>query len=625
MTDPAASTNTPRSLAKWVTISPATPTIAPGHTLAFDVQMQDASGRSLTGQPELFSTSDSSIATVSASGIVTAVALGNAKIMVASGSQSAFADVTVSNAPPPARWVAVSPGTAQVTVRNTLALFANVTDAAGHLVSDVPVAWSSATPAVAIVDSTGSVTGVSPGRVSIIVKAGTNQATAQVTVIAATVTAPPPAAPPPPPVQPPPSSGTLYSGYSSVSPHWQHINTMMTDFYYGWNPGERTWAGQHYDYAMSGSGSAWRAVNPTVGHLPYTLEWSVIIPNAHSTASLGTVYYNDMVAWYHNHASYSIETAFVHRGGSARDSASRTVVLIWDSQRWIINPADAGALAYQVDRFQRVTASESGAFVDEASSDMTGHVSGSLEYPSASSFEAPQTAAFAAIKRGMGSKILMLNTAEYTKPFDRANILAAGAVHMERMNNAFSSGISQTWQWVESLTSQGVLVDFVSLYASQYVNSIPNTYPHGNSATPAQRMKMWELASYYMVVPSSPATLALQLENEWSLPYSSLWLRAQEANVGHPLGARVLASRGTDPLGQAYVVYTRDMDRALVVMRINQGWGSHSYVDGTAVTIPLPSSDQWLPLNGDGTLGAPVTSVTLRNVEAAILVKKSRL
>jgi hypothetical protein len=219
----------------------------------------------------------------------------------------------------------------------------------------------------------------------------------------------------------------------------------------------------------------------------------------------------------------------------------------------------------------------------------------------------------------------MLNTSLYTTSFDRANILAAGAVHLEAMNNPLFPGIAQSWQWVESLTNQGVFVDLVDVYSSQYANSIPNTFPRGNFATPAQRMKMWELASYYMVVPSSPANLVLQLENEWSLPYSSLWLRAQEANIGHPLSARVLASRGTDPLGQAYVVYTRDMDRALIVMRINQGWGSHSYVDATAVTIPLPTTDQWLPLNGDGTLGAPVTSVTLRNVEAAILVKKSRL
>jgi hypothetical protein len=91
------------------------------------------------------------------------------------------------------------------------------------------------------------------------------------------------------------------------------------------------------------------------------------------------------------------------------------------------------------------------------------------------------------------------------------------------------------------------------------------------------------------------------------------------------LGARVLVSRGTDPLGQNYVLYTRDMDRALVIMRVNQGWGSHSYTDATAVTVPLPTTDQWVPLNADGTLGSPVTSVTLRNVEAAILLKKSRL
>jgi hypothetical protein len=255
---------------------------------------------------------------------------------------------------------------------------------------------------------------------------------------------------------------------------------------------------------------------------------------------------------------------------------------------------------------------------------MTGHTAGSLEFPLASDFEAPQTATFAAIKRGIGNKTLMINTAEYTKPFDRANALAAGAVHLERMNNPLFSGIAQTWQWVEDLTSHGVLVDFVNLYDSPYLNTVA-WFPHGNSATPAQRMKLWELASYYMVVPATPDNLTLQLENSWSSPYSSMWLRAQEADIGHPLGARVLASRGTDPLGQSYGVFTRELDRALVVVRVNQGWGSHTYADGTAVTIPLPSTDQWVPLNADGTLGSPVTSITLRNVEAAILIKKSRL
>ena len=622
MTDPATSTSTPRSLAKWVIVSPAAPTIAPGATLALNVEMQDASGRDITGQPEVWSTSDSTIATVASDGVVTAHALGAAKIFVASGTQSAYADLSVSNAPPAPRWVSVTPATAQLSVKSTMALFASVTDAQGHLVSNEPVSWTSSNNAVAMVDTTGAVAGVAAGSVNIIAHAGTNQAIAQLHVVSAsTVTAPAP--PPPAPVEPLPAAGSLYSGYSAASPHWPHIRTMMTDFYYGWTSAERAWAGQHYDYAMSGSGNAWRSVNSSVGHLPYTLEWTVIVPAAERD-NVQTMYYHDMVAWYNAHPSYSLENAFLHKAGAAHDSAGRVVITIWDSKRWVVNPADLGARNYQVDRFQRIVANEDGAFVDEAGG-ILGSIPASQEFPTKTDFQAPQTATFGAIKQGMGSKVLMLNTAEYTTGFDRANILAAGSVHMEGMNNAFHSGIPQIWQWVESLTNQHVLVDFVTLYSSSYANSIPTSFPHGNSATGAGRMKLWELASYYMVVSTNPADLTLQLENAWNQPYSSLWIRAQEANIGHPLGARVQASRGVDPLGQGYAVYTRDMDRALVIMRINTGWGAHSYVDGTAVTIPLPASEQWLPLNADGTLGSPVTSITLRNVEAAILVKKSRL
>jgi len=627
MEDPSASTRVQHSLAKWVLVSPAAPTIAPGHSLALDVEMQDAAGRDVTGQPEVWSSSDSSIATVSNTGVVTAITVGNAKIYVASGLQKAYADVNVSTAPPAPHWVSLSPATAQISVHSVLPIFATVTDANNHVVTDVPITWTSSNPALATVDASGNILGVAPGALNIIAHVGSNQAMAQVHVVAAgspgTSTPPPPGPvpPPPPPITPPPSSGSLFGTYSPTSPHWSHISTMMTDFYYSWTPAERQWAGLHYDYAMSGSGTAWRSANPTVGHLPYTLEWTVIASRA---GSLGTGYYSDMVAWYAAHPSYNLESAFLHNGGTVRDSAHRKVVAIWDSQRWVINPADEGARAYQVDRFQRITANEGGAFVDEASSDMTGHTAGSLEFPLASDFEAPQTATFAAIKRGIGNKTLMINTAEYTKPFDRANAIAAGAVHLERMNNPLYSGIAQSWQWVEDLTSHGVLVDFVNLYDSPYLNTVA-WFPHGNSATPAQRMKLWELASYYMVVPATPDNLTLQLENSWNSPYSSMWLRAQEADIGHPVGARVLASRGTDPLGQSYEVFTREMDRALVVARVNQGWGSHTYTDGTAVTIPLPSTDQWVPLNADGTLGSPVTSITLRNVEAAILIKKSRL
>jgi len=627
------------SLANSVAVDPAMSTVLSRSQFTLSPRMQDASARLLGSSPGTWSSSDVSVATVSANGVVTAHAPGIAKIFLVSGRRVAHTTVTVVDSAPDNRSVAITPVSATLETNQSFAISAIVSNANGRVLANFPITWTSSNTSVASVDTTGKVTGLAAGTVSIIAHAGSDQAAARLTVIPArtltpsstpsTAPAPPPAPAPipttPPPTTTPSSAGTLFSGYTSISKHWPHIRTMMTDFYYSWTSEERAWAGAHYDLAMSGSGSAWTAANPTVGHLPYTIEWTVIIPGTES-AGLTTTYYADMVAWYRAHTSLSLETAFLHAAGARRDSAGRAVVTIWGSRRWMINPADPGALQYQTDRYARIVANEGGAFVDEAGSgDMLSRISNTLEYPTSDTFTAPQSAAFAALKRAMGNKTLMLNTAEYQTDFDRANALAAGSVHMESINNPLSPDMPLRWHWIESLTSSNVLVDMVTLYSTPEANNMAATFPKGNYATSAQRMKMWELASYYMAVSSTPDNLALQLENTWNVPYSSVWTKAQEANVGHPLSDRVVASRGTDPLGQAYMVYTRDMDRALVIARVNQGWGTHSYVDASAITIPLPTSDIWLPLRADGTLGAPVTSVSLRNVEAMILVKKSRI
>jgi len=52
MTDPASSSNTPTSLARWILVSPASPTIPPGQTLRLSVRMLDSTGRDVAGQPE---------------------------------------------------------------------------------------------------------------------------------------------------------------------------------------------------------------------------------------------------------------------------------------------------------------------------------------------------------------------------------------------------------------------------------------------------------------------------------------------------------------------------------------------------------------------------------------------
>lgn len=516
--------------------------------------------------------------------------------------------------------VTISPAVDTVQVGKTIQLAAVAKTAGGSEITSATFYWGITDTNTAKVNRSGQVTGRKVGTVQIVAIAGQVYGKSTVVVRDSSTT---------PTVQDvtPVASGSLFSGYSPSSSHWQHIRTMMTDFYYGWTSTERDWAGKHYDFAMSGNAGAWKAVNPTVGHIPYGLEWSTLIPGQQGD-NLLNVYYYDMKSWYAAHTQYRLEDAFLHVAGAARrDSASRAVVKVWDSNRWLINPADPGARAYQVDRFSRATANTDGVFLDESGSgDMAARIKNVAEFPSLAEYQGPHTSLLAAIKQALGNKTLMLNTAEWRKDWDLANIEAAGATHLENMNNPLSSDMPGRWRWIDGLLASGVTVNLVPLYSSDYMNSHPALYPAGGIyGTSAARLKTWELASYYMTVPGTPDHFLLSLENTWSKPFSTLWLKAQEANVGHPRAARATYRTGTDPIGRSYTVYSRDFDRALVLVRTQQGWSSQSYGNETAVDVPLPTGEQWLPLHADGTLGAPVTSIRLRNSEAAILIKKSTI
>jgi hypothetical protein len=186
---------------------------------------------------------------------------------------------------------------------------------------------------------------------------------------------------------------------------------------------------------------------------------------------------------------------------------------------------------------------------------------------------------------------------------------------MEKTNNPLSSGLPATWSWIDRLIGAGVSVNFVD--GLDYIDMRGVSTKLGSSVDSAyHRVKMGELASYYMVVPPTPDKLQLQLVNTWDRPFSSVWLKAQEANIGHPTATRHQVS------GLGGLVYQRDFDRALVVIHAQTGWDAQTYGDATAITIPLPGGETWLPLNADGTLGAPVTSIKLRNAESAILIKQ---
>ena len=148
-----------------VTVSPATAELtALGATVQLSAEVRDQNGQVMSGTTVTWASSTAAVATVSASGLVTAVANGTATITATAGPVSGSATVRVAQE---VSAVAVTPDTATVLEGDTLRLAATATDANGQVVTGAELAWASGDTAVAVVDASGLVTGVAAGQVQV--------------------------------------------------------------------------------------------------------------------------------------------------------------------------------------------------------------------------------------------------------------------------------------------------------------------------------------------------------------------------------------------------------------------------------------------------------------------------
>src|SRR5438874_2316474 len=123
-----------------VAVSPTSASVSVGQTVQLAATPKDANGNPLTGRTVTWSSGNSGVATVSASGIVTGVSPGAATITAASEGKSGTAAVTVSSVPVAS--VAVSPTSASVSVGQTVQLAATPKDANGNPLTGRTVTWS---------------------------------------------------------------------------------------------------------------------------------------------------------------------------------------------------------------------------------------------------------------------------------------------------------------------------------------------------------------------------------------------------------------------------------------------------------------------------------------------------
>lgn len=165
-----------------VTLSQADVTLAAGARVTLQALPRDAQGRPLTGRQVTWSSSDSSVATVSSAGEVTGVANGSARITATSEGRSGFAQVTVA---PPVHSVTVTLALDTLEAFDTRQLQAVLRDEAGNVLTGRNVTWTTSDTAVAKVNAaTGVLTGVDRGTVTITASSeGKNGTASRVVVI----------------------------------------------------------------------------------------------------------------------------------------------------------------------------------------------------------------------------------------------------------------------------------------------------------------------------------------------------------------------------------------------------------------------------------------------------------
>ena len=177
---------TPPAPVASVTVSPATQSIVIGASATLTAALADASGKPLTGRTIAWTSSKPAIATVSSSGVVTAIAEGVAQIDATSEGKYGSAIVVVTRVPVAS--IAITPATLSLVEGETGALTAVAKDANGAVLADRAITWRSSDVTIAPIYANGQILAIRPGTVTITAESEDKSATLALTVAAVPVT-----------------------------------------------------------------------------------------------------------------------------------------------------------------------------------------------------------------------------------------------------------------------------------------------------------------------------------------------------------------------------------------------------------------------------------------------------
>ncbi len=321
-----------------------------------------------------------------------------------------------------------------------------------------------------------------------------------------------------------------------------------------------------------------------------------------------------------NHDGYLNDAEYAHRapGHDARFLyESRVFYGVYGQMRFATNPSNAGFQNWAADyavRFLRSNPQADGIFMDNATGKPPVAGTGVLE--ATSTYASDYGALLNYVGQAIAPHWIMANTSGGGTTSD--SVVGMNTAYYEEFA---IRPLTNNYQQFEDLAA---LVTHRAALRSPSPYAILDSLPTGGSPTDP-RTQIATLAYYYLIADPNTTFLNFYGGYEPATTWSRHWSPAAAYNIGQPTSTWSVFATNTDPSNSAltYRVYQRTFTNALVLYK------PLSYAPGTTASATLSSSSAtthllggtYRPLRADGTLGAPVTSITLRNGEGAILIK----
>ena len=173
-----------------ITVTLTASSINAGQSTQAVAVTRDAAGNVVTGRTITWTSGAPALATVSTSGVVSAVAAGSVSITATSEGVSNSATLVITGSTQPVASVSLSVTSTSMVAGQTQAVSVTLKDASGNTLTGRTIAWSSSSTSVATVSASGQVTAIGAGSVVITATSEGKSGTLTLKVAAAPVDPP---------------------------------------------------------------------------------------------------------------------------------------------------------------------------------------------------------------------------------------------------------------------------------------------------------------------------------------------------------------------------------------------------------------------------------------------------